>query len=249
MLNETFMLKEIKNEFFLVRVKLRFTNIMISCKITNIFFKSRMYYSNFIVNNSFSREWVGTWMLGGRDKSGEDNCRNNVIYCNNFSIKNNCNFVYNVFKKCLFEDKIYDCNFENSNFISCTFTNQFIKCNFTNCKFNNFSLENFTYFDYCDLTNSKFNSNRKQYNIINNTIQFYKSSMENIDMSNNDLSNFKLRLKKCNTKNAKFNGCVVKELESDFTFHVEFLLKGGIVENTKDNYVDKVLIWIGQKIN
>ena len=206
----------------------------------SILSKSSHIYKNFTIKDDNFFKYI-------------NNVKSNFNECNFNDLKariSNCNFLDSVFDNCILFDKIDNCNFENSNFIfSNVFSSIITKCNFTNCVFNQCLFYHRTYFDYCNLTNSKFYSNIKQLDVYDNYLLFYKCCMENMDMSNNNLSNCTVRIKECNTKNAKFNGCVVKKLDSNFTFHVEFLLKGGIVENTKDNYVNKVLTWIGQKIN
>jgi uncharacterized protein YjbI with pentapeptide repeats len=183
-----------------------------------------------------------------------NNVKSNFYYCN-FDERNindikfssriyNSSFLNGNFNNCEITYKIVDCNFENSFFKLSNISAGFNKCNFTDINFEKCVFNN-PLFHNCNLKNAKFVSNTSE----KGNIRFYNCCMENIDMSNNDLSNSTLVIKECNTKNAKFNECVVKELDSDFTFHVRFLLKGGKIENTKDNYVDKVLTWIGQKIN
>jgi uncharacterized protein YjbI with pentapeptide repeats len=158
----------------------------------------------------------------------------------------NCNLTDTIFDNSILMYSFLKCNFENSRFNFSSLFCNFTKCNFTNSEFNN-CVYHWTSFYDCNLKDSKFCFNKTEKEL--NHLEFTKCCLENVDMSNNDLSKYIITIEECNTKNAKFNGCVVKKLDSDFTFHVEFLLKGGKIENTKDNYVDKVLTWIGQKIN
>ena len=48
-------------------------------------------------------------------------------------------------------------------------------------------------------------------------------------------------------RNKALNLIDIQQLDSNFTFHVEFLLKGGEITDT--NFVNTILTWIGQKIN
>jgi uncharacterized protein YjbI with pentapeptide repeats len=177
-----------------------------------------------------------------------DKTKSFIINCPHFV---DCNFTNAQILEFESRSGSFDnCNFTNSIFTRCRFhSNVFIRCNFTGASFHTFtdgSSADVGFYD-CIFDNSNIK-------IVGNYIggcdsyTFKNCSLKNADMSDCTFSINKVTFTNCNTSGTKFKNCEIYELDSDYLFRVEFLIKGGkILKNP--SMIDEGLSWIGQNIN
>jgi len=143
-----------------------------------------------------------------------------------------------------------NCNFTNSVFTRCRFhSNVFRSCDFTGAMLHSYtdgSGADVGFYD-CIFDNSNIKIVGK-YIGGDDSYTFKNCSLKNTDMSDCTFSINKVTFTQCDTSGAKFKNCEINELDSDYLFRVEFLIKGGkILKNP--SIIDEGLSWIGQNIN
>jgi uncharacterized protein YjbI with pentapeptide repeats len=126
-----------------------------------------------------------------------------------------------------------NCNFTNSIFTRCRFhSNVFMRCNFTGATFHTFtdgSGANIGFID-CIFDNSNIKIVGDKFGG-DESYTFKNCSLKNTDMSDCTFSINNVTFKQCDTSGTKFKNCEIYELDSDYLFRVEFLIKGGKILN------------------
>lgn len=187
--------------------------------------------------------------LENYNKLEEDKTKRFIIDCPHFK---KCTFVNAHILKFKSRSGMFeDCNFTNSVFKECRFhSNVFLRCNFTGATFHTYTDgtgANIS-FSECVFDNSKINIEGINSRSGDDSYTFRNCSLKNTDMGNCTFLINKVTFKNCDTSGAKFKNCKINELDSDYLFRLEFLIKGGEILNNP-SVIDKSLSWIGQHIN
>jgi len=186
--------------------------------------------------------------LENYNRPGEDKTQRFLIDCPQFK---NCDFTNaQILKFKSRSGQFENCNFTDSVFTECRFhSNVFMRCNFTGATFHTYTDgagANVGFID-CIFDNSNIKVVGTRIGG-DDSYTFKNCSLKNTDMSNCTFLINKVTFKNCNTSGAKFKNCKIYELDSDYLFRFEFLVKGGEITNNP-SMIDEGLSWIGQRIN
>ena len=171
-----------------------------------------------------------------------------IIDC---AVFKNCDFTNAEITGCgLSSGQFENCNFTGSVFSECHFdSHMFKRCNFTGANVHTYTdgTGANAEFSECIFDNSSIKVTRDSCGG-DESYTFKNCSLKNVDMSDCNFSITKVTIDNCNTSGTKFNNCKIYELDSNYLFRCEFLVKGGEIVNNP-SMADKGLSWIGQNMN